>query len=85
MYSAGDKLPAFTGDKLPESTGEDDSTFLGKLFRLYWGMVPLDVCIPSGNNLIFRLPGMLAEECLYSVGECLDLLGIPTSLRLSVD
>ena len=29
MYSAGDKLP--------ESTEEDDSTPLGKLFRLRWG------------------------------------------------
>ena len=59
-YSAGDKLPESTGDKLPESTGEDDSTLLGKLLDctgewLHWG-----VCIPPGNNLILRLPGMLA-------------------------
>ena len=61
MYSAGDKLP--------ESIGDMDSTLLGKL-GLYWGVVPLDVCIPTGNNLILRLSGMLAEECLYSAGEC---------------
>ena len=40
MYSAGDKLPESTGDKLPESTGENDSTFLGKFFELYWGVAP---------------------------------------------
>ena len=57
--STGDKLPTSTGDKLPVSTGEDDSTLLGKLLNctgewLHWG-----VCIPPGNNLISRLPGML--------------------------
>ena len=70
MYSAGDKLPESTGDKLPKSTGEIDSAFLGKLWTvlgkwLHWG-----VCIPPGNNLILRLPGMLADECLHSAGEC---------------
>ena len=70
-YSAGDKLPESTGDKLQESTGEDDSNFLGKLFRLYWGSDSTGVSgIPPGNNLILRLSGMLAEECLYSAGEC---------------
>ena len=60
-YSAGDKLSESTGDKLPESTGEIDSTFLGNLLKivlgkwLHWG-----VCIPPGNNLILRLPRMLA-------------------------
>ena len=59
--SAGDKLPEFAGDKLPESTGEVDSTFLGKLFRLYWGDGSTGVSdIPPGNNLIVRMPGMLA-------------------------
>ena len=36
------------------------------IFGLHWGMVPLDVCIPPGNNLILRLSGMLAEEHLYT-------------------
>ena len=61
MYSAGDKLPESTGDKLPESTGEIDSTLLGNLLRLYWGSGSTGVSdIPPGNNLILRLPGMLA-------------------------
>ena len=41
----------------------------------------LDVCAPPGNNLILRLPGMLAEECLYSAGEYLDLPGISNFLK----
>ena len=70
-YSVGDKLPESTGDKLPGSTGEIGSTFLGKLFRLYWGRGSTGVSgISPRNNLILRLPGMLAEECLYSAGEC---------------
>ena len=60
MYSAGDKLPESTGDKLPESTGEDDSTLLGKLLDCTGEVAPLGVRIPPGNNLILRLPGMLA-------------------------
>ena len=57
MYSVGDQLPDSTGDKLPESTGGDDSTLLGKLLDctgecLHWG-----VCIPPGNNLIFKTAG----------------------------
>ena len=55
-YSAGDKLPESIGDKLPESTGDMDSTWVS-VFR-------------RGTNLILRLLGMLAEECLYSAGEC---------------
>ena len=43
-------------DKRPESTGDMDSTGMSGL--------------PPGNNLILRLSGMLAEECLYSAGEC---------------
>ena len=64
-YSAGDKLPESTGDKLP--TGEIDSTLLGRLLRLYWGSGSTGVSgIPPGNNLILRLPGMLAWERLYT-------------------
>ena len=52
----GERFLYSAGDKLPESTGEDDSTPLGKLFRLCWEMAPLGVaCIPPGNNLIFPL------------------------------
>ena len=44
------------GDKLSESTGDMDS---------------IGVSVSRwGTNLILRLPGMLAEECLYSAGEC---------------
>ena len=56
MHSAGDKLPEPIGDKLPESTGDMDSIGVSG--------------IPPGNNFILRLSGMLAEECLYSAGEC---------------
>ena len=63
-YSAGGKLPESTGDKLP--TREIDSTFLGKPLNCIGGMAPLGVCIPPGNNLILRLPGMLAEEYPYT-------------------
>ena len=52
------KLPESTGDKLP--TGEMDSTLLGRLFETVLGKwLHWDVCIPPGNNLISRLPGML--------------------------
>ena len=70
MNKAGETRSYSAGDKLPESTGDMDSTLLGTLFELYRGRAILDVCIPPGNNLILRLPGMLAEECLYSAGEC---------------
>ena len=70
MYSAGDKLPESTGDKLPKSTGDMDSIFLGKLWIVLGNGSTRVSCIPPGNNLILRLPGMLAEECLYSAGEC---------------
>ena len=49
-YSVEDRLPESIGDKLSESTGEDDSTFLGKLFRLYWGMVPLGCLYSAGEQ-----------------------------------
>ena len=45
-----DKLPESTGDKLPESTGEIDSTFLGKLLILDWGMAPLVVRYTAGEQ-----------------------------------
>ena len=54
------------GDKLPESTGEDDSTLLGKLWTVLGKWLHWCVCIPPGNNLILRLPGMLAWEHLYT-------------------
>ena len=47
-YSARDKLPESTGDKL--LIGEIDSTLLGKLFRLDWGMAPLDVRYTAGEQ-----------------------------------
>ena len=59
-YSAEDKLSESTGDKLPESTGEMDSTLLGKLLDYTGEVAPLGVCIPPENNLMLRLPGMLA-------------------------
>ena len=67
------------GDKLPESTGEDDSTPLGKLFRLHWENfnstgVP---CILPGSILILfqgilRLPGI---SSLFSADGRSTLLG----------
>ena len=54
--STGDKLPESTGDKLPESTGEDDSTLLGKLFELHWGMAP-------PGCLVFRQGTILYSDC----------------------
>ena len=59
MYSAWDKLPESTGDKLPESTGDMDSTLLGKFWTALGNGSTGCVCIPPGNNLILRLPGML--------------------------
>ena len=56
VYSAGDKLPESTGEELPESTGEIDSTLLGKLFGLYWGVAPL-------GCLVFRWGTILYEDC----------------------
>ena len=61
MYSAGDKLPESTGDKLPESTGdkllestgEDNSTLLGKLFRLYWGVAPLGCLVFRRGTILY--------------------------------
>ena len=64
--STGDKLPKSIGDKLPKSTGEDDSTLLGKLWTALGSGSTRVSCIPPGNNLILRLPGMLAEEHLYT-------------------
>ena len=58
-----------------------DSTLLGKLWTALGSGSTRMSCIPPGNNLILRLPGMLAEGYLYSVGECWDLLGIPNFLR----
>ena len=86
LHSAGDKLPESTGDKLPESTREDDSTLLGKLLRLHWGNGSTGVsCIPPGNNLVLRLPGMLVEEHLYApLGNIEIFWGYPISLRLTV-
>ena len=70
MYFAGDKLPESTGDKLPESIGDMDSTFLGKPWTVLGnGSTGVSV-FRRGTHLILRLPGMLAEECLYSSGEC---------------
>ena len=67
--SAGDKLPESTGDKLQDLLGIWIPNFLGKLSDctgkwFHWG-----VRILPGNNLRSRLPGMLADECLYSAGE----------------
>ena len=82
-YSTGEKLPESTGDKLPKSTGEDDSTFLGKPLDctgewFHWG-----VCIPPGNNLILRLPGMLAQEHLYTpLGNVEIFWGISNFLKV---
>ena len=82
-HSAGNKLPESTGDKLPESAGEIGSTFLGILFRLDWGSGSTGCLVfRRGNNLILRLPGMLAEECLYSAGECWDLRGWSNFLKV---
>ena len=69
-YFTGDELPESTGDKLQDLLGIWIPNFLGKLSDytgkwFHWG-----VCIPPGNNLRSRLPGMLADECLYSAGEC---------------
>ena len=57
MYYTGDKLPESTGDKLPKSTGEYDSTLLGKLFRLDWGMAPLDVRYSAGEQSYIKTVG----------------------------
>ena len=56
-YSTGDKLPESTGDNLQDLLGIRIPIFLGKLFRLYWG-----VGIPPRNNLRSRLPGMFVDE-----------------------
>ena len=56
-YSAGDKLLESTGDKLPESTGEIDSTLLGKLFRLYWGMASLGCLYSAGEQSYTKTVG----------------------------
>ena len=92
MYSAGDQLPDSIGDKLPESIGDKLPESTGEMvqlswgnFALHWGMAPLDVRIPLGNNLILRLPGMLVEECPYSAGDVEIFWGHLTSLRLTVD
>ena len=61
LNKVGERRMYSAGDKLPDSTGEDDSILLGKTFGLYWGSGSTGVsCIPPGNNLILRLPGMLA-------------------------
>ena len=90
--STGDKLPESTGDKLPESTGEDDSTLLGKLFRLYWGNGSTRVSVFYRGTMLYfrrgilRLPGMLAWEHLYTpLGNVEIFWEYPTSLRLTVD
>ena len=60
MNKAGEMRSYSAGDKLPESTVEVDSTLLGNLLNCTGEVDPLGVCIPSGNNLILRLSGMLA-------------------------
>ena len=65
-----DKLPESTGDKLPGSTGDIDPTPLGKLWTVLGNGSTGVSIFRRGTNLILRLPGMLAEECLYSAGEC---------------
>ena len=83
-YSVGDKLPESTGDKLP--TGRFDSTLLGRLLNrtgewLHWG-----VCIPPGNNLRSRFPGMLVRNvCILRWGMLRSSGNNPTSLRLIED
>ena len=74
------------GDKLPKSTGEIDSTLLGKTLELYWGNGSTGVsCIPPGNNLILRLPGMLVEGYLYTpLGNIVSFDGKPTLLEESI-
>ena len=56
-YSEGDKLPESTGDKLPESTGEDNSTLLGRLLRLYWGIAPLGCLDSAGEQSYIKTAG----------------------------
>ena len=63
LYSAGDKLPESTGEMVQLSWGNFFWTALGNGSTGVSG-------IPSGNNLILRLSGMLVEEYLYSTGEC---------------
>ena len=72
MNKVGERRPYSAGDKLPESTGDELQDLLGIMTQLIWGNFSdrLGDSMPSGNNIILRLPGMLAEECLYSAGEC---------------
>ena len=66
--SVGDKLSESTGDKLP--TGEIDSTLLGRLFGLYWGVAPLGCLYSAGEQSYIKTAG---DACLgtsvYSAGE----------------
>ena len=65
----------FAGGKLPESTGEDDSTLLGKLFRLRWGNGSTGCILYSSRKHSYTLLRniktvgdalTLAGECLYT-------------------
>ena len=67
MFCRG-KPPESTGDKLPN--GEIDSTFLGRLLRLYWGS-------GSTRRPVYRRGTILDQDCrgrllrmsVYSAGE----------------
>ena len=48
-----ERRPCSAGDKLPESTGEIDSTLLGKLLRLYWGMAPLGCLVFRRGTILY--------------------------------
>ena len=85
MNKAGETRSCSAGDKLPKSTGEIDTTLLGDLLNCTGEVAPLGVCIPPGNNLILRLPGMLVKEYLHTLLGNIEIFwGYPTSLRLTV-
>ena len=84
LYSAGDKLPESTGEMVQLSWGN----FLDCTWEwLHWGYLVFH----RGTILYFcrgilRLPGMLAEEYLYTLLENIKILwGYPTFSGLMVD
>ena len=92
LDSCGDYLCTLKGTSFQNLLGKMIQLWRGSFFRLRWEMAPLGVsCILLGNILIscrgiLRLPGMLAEEYLYTLlGNIKIFWRYPTFPGLMVD